>query len=59
MLASINGNSCITIISSNSLTNASDETDLFYNDISSLVRSISKHNVLNIRGDTNAQIGKY
>ena len=30
----------------------------FYDEISSLVRSIRKHNVLNIGGDMNAQIGK-
>ena len=46
------------IISCNSLTNVSDEKDLdiFYNELSSLIRS--KHNVLIIGGEMNAQIGK-
>ena len=41
------------IISSYSPINPSDETDLitFYNELSSLVRSIPKHNVLIIGGD--------
>ena len=47
-------------ISCSSPTNASDETDLiiFYNELSFLVRSIPKHNVLIIGGDMNAQIGR-
>ena len=38
----------------------SDETDLsaFYNELSSIVRSILKHNVLIIGGDMNVPIGK-
>ena len=41
-------------------TNVSEESDLiaFYNELSSLVRSIPKHNVLVIGGDRNAQICK-
>ena len=41
-------------------TNVSEETELvtFYNELSSLVRSIPKHNMLVIGGDMNAQIGK-
>ena len=37
-----------------------EETGLiaFYDELSSLVRSIPKHNVLVIGGDMNAQIGK-
>ena len=60
MVATFNGNPSATIISCNSPTNASEETDLiaFYVELSSLVRSIPKHNVLVIRGDMNAQIGK-
>ena len=60
MVATFNGNPSKTVISCYSPTNASDKTDLitFYNDQSSLVRSILKHNVLIIRGDMNAQIGK-
>ena len=50
---------CASFISSYSPTNASDETDIitFYNGLSSLVRSIPKHNVPIIGGDMNAQIG--
>ena len=41
-------------------TNVSEETKLiaFYDELSSLVRSIPKHNVLIIGGDMNAQIRK-
>ena len=40
-----------------SLTNVSEDMDLivFYNELSSPVRSIPKHNLLIISGDTNAQ----
>ena len=60
MCASFNSNPCITIGSCYSPINVSEETDLitFYNERSSLVRSIPKHNVLIIDGDMNAQIGK-
>ena len=60
MVATFNGNSSATNISCNSPTNVSQETDLitFYNELSSLVRSIPKHNVLIIHGDMYAQIGK-
>ena len=49
-----------TIISCFSPTNVSEETELviFYNELSSLERSIPKHNVLVICGDMNALIGK-
>ena len=49
-----------TIISCYNPINASDETnvDTFYNDLSSLVCCIPKHNVLIIGGDMNAQISK-
>ena len=49
-----------TIISCYSPTNISEETKLatFYDELSSLVRSIPKHNLLIIGGDMNAQIGK-
>ena len=55
-----NGNLRTTIISCYSSTNVSEETELvaFYDELSSLVRSILKHNVLVIGGDMNAQIGK-
>ena len=41
-------------------TNVNEETDLlaFYNELSSLVRSIPKHNALVIGGDMNAQTSK-
>ena len=59
MVAKFNSNPGTMIISCYSPTNASDETDLisFYNELYSLVRSISKRNVLIICGDMNAQIG--
>ena len=49
-----------TIISCYSPTNVSEETELvaFYDELSSLVRSIPKHNMLVIDGDMNAQIWK-
>ena len=60
MLAIFNGNPSAIIISCYSPTNVSEENDLitFYNELSSLVRNISKHYVLVIGGDMNAQIGK-
>ena len=58
MGATFNGNPRATIISCYSPINVSEETELvtFYDDLSSLVRSILKHNVLVIGGDMNAQI---
>ena len=49
-----------TIISCYSPTNVSEENEIvtFYEELSSLVRSIPKHNLLVIGGDMNAQIGK-
>ena len=60
MAATINGNSRATIISCYSPTNVSEETELvaFYDELSSLVRSIRKRNMQVIGGDMNAQIGK-
>ena len=60
MVAMFNGNPSSTIIYCDSPTIARDETDLdtFYNELSSLVRCIPKHNVLIIGRDMNAQIGK-
>ena len=60
MAASFNGNPRATIISWYSPTNVSEETELvtFCEELSSLVRSIPKHNLLVIGGDMNAQIGK-
>ena len=59
-VATCNSNQSTTIFSYYSPINASDETDLipFYNELSSLVCSISKHNVLIIGGNMNAQIDK-
>ena len=58
MCTAFNGNPRATNISSNSPINVSEETDLiaFYNELSSLVRSIQKHNGLSIGGDINAQM---
>ena len=60
MVAAFNGNPSVTIISCYCPTNVSEETNLiaFYNELSSLVRSIPRHNVIVIGGDMNAQIGK-
>ena len=60
MAATFNGNPRATIISCYSPTNVSEETELvtFYDELSSLVHSIPKHNMLVIGGDMNAQIGK-
>ena len=60
MVATFNDNPSATIISCYSHTNVSEKTDLiaFFNELSSFVRSIPKHNVLVIGGDTNAHIGK-
>ena len=60
MVATFNGNPRATIISCYSPTNVSEVTELiaFYDELSSLVSSIPKHNVLVIGGDMNAQIGK-
>ena len=59
MAATFNSNSRATIIRY-SPTNVSEETELvtFYDELSSLVRSIPKHNMLVIGGDMNALIGK-
>ena len=60
MVDTFNGNPRATIISCCSPTNVSEETELiaFYDELSSLVRCIPKHNVLVIGGDMNSQIGK-
>ena len=59
MIATFNGNPSTTIFCY-SPTNVNEETDIidFYNELSSLVRSIPKDNVLVIGGYMNAQIGK-
>ena len=60
MAATFSGNPKATIISCYSPTSVREETELvtFYEELSSLVRSIPKHNLLVIGGDMNAQIGK-
>ena len=60
LTATFNGNPRATIISCYSPINVSEETELvaFYDELSSLVHSIPKHNLLVIGGDMNAQIGK-
>ena len=60
MVATINGNPSATIISSYSPINVREETNrlAFDNQLSSLVSSFPKHNVLVIGGDINVQIGK-
>ena len=60
MAATFNGNPRATIISCYSPTNVIEENELvaFYDELSSLVRSIPKHNMLVIGGDMNAQIEK-
>ena len=59
IVATFNGNPRATIMCY-SPTNISEETELvaFYDELSSLVHSIPKHNVLRNGGDINAQIGK-
>ena len=60
MIATFNGNPRATIISCYSPTNVTEETELvaFYDELSTLVHSIPKHNLLIIGGDMNAQIRK-
>ena len=58
MIATFHGNPETTVISCYSQTNVSDEidTEIFYSDISSLIRQVPKHNVLLIGCDFNAQL---
>ena len=58
MVATFNCNPSVTIISCYSPTSEETEFITFYDELSSLVRSIQKHNVLVIGRDMNAQIGK-
>ena len=60
LAATFNGNPRATIISCYSPTNVSEETELvtFYDELTSLMRSIPKHSLLVIGGDMNTQIGK-
>ena len=60
MIANFHGNPETTVISCYSPSNVSDEidTEIFYSDLSSLIRQVPKHNVLLIGGDFNAQLGQ-
>ena len=60
MAVTFNGNPRATIITCYSPFNVSEETELvaFYDELSSLVRSIPKRSVLVIGGDINTQIRK-
>ena len=60
IVATFKGNPSVTIVSYYNPTNVSKETDpiALYNELSSLVHSIPKHNVLIIGRDKNAEIGK-
>ena len=59
VVANFDGNPAVSIVSCYSPTNVSEELEVsvFYDELSSLVRSIPKHNVLLIAGDLNAQLG--
>ena len=59
IVATFQGNPRTTVISCYSPTNVSaeEEVETFYEDLSSLVKAIPKHNVLVIGGDLNAQLG--
>ena len=59
MCTSYNDKPCTIIVSCNSSTNASDETDItFYNDVYSIARHIPNHKFLIIGVETNVHIGK-
>ena len=60
IIATFNGNPRTTIISCYSPTNVSDETDVitFYQELSSLIHHVPKHNVLVVGGDMNAHVGR-
>ena len=53
MVATFNGNPTATIISFYSPTNVSEEMKLivFYSELSALIRSIPKHNIILVGGD--------
>ena len=60
IVAVFHSNPRATILSCYSPTNVSEKTELIaiYHELSSLVRSIPKQNMLVIGGNMNAQIGK-
>ena len=60
IIATFNGNPRTTIISCYSPTNVTDETEVitFYQELSSLIHHVPKHNVLVVGGDMNAHVGQ-
>ena len=60
LAATFHGNPEPTLISCHSPTSIADEQEVtdFYDDLSSLIRFVRKHNILIIGGDLNAQIGQ-
>ena len=60
LAATFHGNPEPTLISCYSPTSIADEQEVidFYDDLSSLIRFVRKHNILIIGGDLNAQIGQ-
>ena len=60
MIATINGNPRITVISCYSPTNVSDEIEVerFYVNLTSITRQIPKHNFVVIAGDFNTHLGQ-
>lgn len=60
ILATFSGNPATTVICCYSPTNVSDKQEIlnFYDELSAIVRSIPKHNLLVIGGDMNAHIGR-
>ena len=60
LVETFHGNPEATLISCYSPTNIADEHEVidFYDDLSSLIRSVTKHNVLIVGEELNAQIGQ-
>ena len=60
LVTTFHGNPEPILISCYSPTNIADEQEVidFYDDLSSRIRSVPKHNILIIGGDLNAQIGQ-
>ena len=60
MIASFNRNLAVTMTSCCSPTNVSheDDKDQFYFDLTTALRSITKHNITLVGGDMNARLGK-
>ena len=60
LVATFHGNPEATLILCYSPTNIADEQEVidFYDDLSSLIRSVTKHNILIVGEELNAQIGQ-